>query len=121
MYEAYKKGEAPKTVLASAGTQTPTKAPAKAETKPAPKANNKAKANNEAKRKELEAKYEKQCTLSSFEQKYEKELTPIRKRLNKGQKLNQRQTSLWSAYSQRLKQVQSTPRCQNLSAQIKAL
>ena len=127
LFEAYKKGEAPKTVLASAGTQTPTKgnvatpAPAKAETKPAPKANNKAKANNEAKRKELEAKYKKQCTLSSFEQKYEKELTPIRKRLAKGKKLNQRQTSLWNAYSQRLKQVQSTPWCQNLSAQIKAL
>ena len=99
------------------GTSTP--APAKAEANPAPNAGNKT--NNAARRKELEAKYNEQCTLASFEQKYEKELTPIRKRLAKGQKLNQRQTSLWSAYSQRLKQVQSTPWCQNLSAQIKAL
>ena len=104
LFDAYKNGNA---------------TPVKAETKTAPKADNKA--NNAAKRKELEDKYKAQCTLSSFEQKYEKELTPIRKRLAKGQKLNQRQTSLWSAYSQRLKQVQSTPRCQNLSAQIKAL
>ena len=103
LFDAYKNGNA-----------TPAKAEAKT-----PKADNKA--NNAAKRKELEDKYKAQCTLSSFEQKYEKELTPIRKRLAKGQKLNQRQASLWSAYSQRLKQVQSTPRCQNLSAQIKAL
>ena len=106
LFEAYKNGNA-------------TPALAKAETKAAPTADNKA--NNAAKRKELEAKYKEQCTLASFEQKYEKELTPIRKRLAKGQKLNQRQTSLWNAYSQRLKQVQSTPWCQNLSAQIKAL
>ncbi len=104
LFDAYKNGNA---------------TPAKAETKTAPKADNKA--NNAAKRKELEDKYKAQCTLSSFEQKYEKELTPIRKRLAKGQKLNQRQASLWNAYSQRLKQVQSTPWCQNLSAQIKAL
>ena len=103
LFDAYKNGNA---------------TPVKTETKN-PKADNKA--NNAAKRKELEAKYKKQCTLSSFEQKYEKELTPIRKRLAKGKKLNQRQTSLWNAYSQRLKQVQSTPWCQNLSAQIKAL
>ena len=117
LFDAYKNGDSPKTVVASAAVNTP--APAKAETKAATKADKKA--NNAAKRKELEDKYKAQCTLASFEQKYEKELTPIRKRLNKGQKLNQRQTSLWNAYSQRLKQVQSTPWCQNLSAQLKAL
>lgn len=117
LFDAYKNGDAPKTVVASAAVNTP--APAKAETKAAPKTGKKA--DNAAKRKELEDKYKAQCTLSSFEQKYEKELTPIRKRLNKGQKLNQRQASLWNAYSQRLKQVQSTPWCQNLSAQLKAL
>ena len=87
----------------------------------APKADNKTNVNNANKRKELEAKYKAQCTLSSFEQKYEKELTPIRKRLEKGKKLNARQSSLWNAYSQRLEQVQNRPRCKELSAQIKAL
>ena len=116
LFEAYKKGEAPKMLTASA--QMPASAPA-ADNK-APKADNK-NVNNANKRKELEAKYKAQCTLSSFEQKYEKELTPIRKRLEKGKKLNARQSSLWNAYSQRLEQVQNRPRCKELSAQIKAL
>lgn len=117
LFEAYKKGEAPKMLTASA--QMPASAPA-ADNK-APKADNQTNVNNSAKRKELEAKYKAQCTLSSFEQKYEKELTPIRKRLEKGKKLNARQSSLWNAYSQRLEQVQNRPRCKELSAQIKAL
>ena len=117
LFEAYKKGEAPKMLTASA--QMPASAPA-ADNK-APKADNKTNVNNANKRKELEAKYKAQCTLSSFEQKYEKELTPIRKRLEKGKKLNARQSSLWNAYSQRLEQVQNRPRCKELSAQIKAL
>lgn len=116
LFEAYKKGEEPKMLTSSA--QMPASAPA-ADNK-APKADNK-NVNNAAKRKELEAKYKAQCTLSSFEQKYEKELTPIRKRLDKGKKLNARQSSLWNAYSQRLEQVQNRPRCKELSAQIKAL
>lgn len=117
LFEAYKKGEEPKMLTASA--QMPASAPA-ADNK-APKADNQTNVNNSAKRKELEAKYKAQCTLSSFEQKYEKELTPIRKRLEKGKKLNARQSSLWNAYSQRLEQVQNRPRCKELSAQIKAL
>lgn len=117
LFEAYKKGEEPKMLTASA--QMPASAPA-ADNK-APKADNKTNVNNANKRKELEAKYKAQCTLSSFEQKYEKELTPIRKRLEKGKKLNARQSSLWNAYSQRLEQVQNRPRCKELSAQIKAL
>lgn len=117
LFEAYKKGEDPKMLTASA--QMPASAPA-ADNK-APKADNKTNVNNTNKRKELEAKYKAQCTLSSFEQKYEKELTPIRKRLEKGKKLNARQSSLWNAYSQRLEQVQNRPRCKELSAQIKAL
>ena len=116
LFEAYKKGEEPKMLTASA--QMPASVPA-ADNK-APKADNK-NVNNANKRKELEAKYKAQCTLSSFEQKYEKELTPIRKRLEKGKKLNARQSSLWNAYSQRLEQVQNRPRCKELSAQIKAL
>ena len=117
LFEAYKKGEEPKMLTASA--QMPASAPA-ADNK-APKADNQTNVNNANKRKELEAKYKAQCTLSSFEQKYEKELTPIRKRLEKGKKLNARQSSLWNAYSQRLEQVQNRPRCKELSAQIKAL
>lgn len=117
LFEAYKKGEEPKMLTASA--QMPASAPA-ADNK-APKADKKTNVNNANKRKELEAKYKAQCTLSSFEQKYEKELTPIRKRLEKGKKLNARQSSLWNAYSQRLEQVQNRPRCKELSAQIKAL
>lgn len=117
LFEAYKKGEEPKMLTASA--QMPASVPA-ADNK-APKADKKTNVNNANKRKELEAKYKAQCTLSSFEQKYEKELTPIRKRLEKGKKLNARQSSLWNAYSQRLEQVQNRPRCKELSAQIKAL
>ena len=117
LFEAYKKGEEPKILTASA--QMPASVPA-ADNK-APKADKKTNVNNANKRKELEAKYKAQCTLSSFEQKYEKELTPIRKRLEKGKKLNARQSSLWNAYSQRLEQVQNRPRCKELSAQIKAL
>ena len=116
LFDAYKKGETPNPMLASAGTT----APSAPQATPAKAAQPK-KSGNEAKRKELEAKYKVQCTLYTFDLKYEKELTAIRKRLAKNKKLDQRQASLWKAYNQTLERVQNWPHCKELSAQIDAL
>ena len=117
LFDAYKKGETPNPMLASAGT----KAPSVPQATPAKAAAQPKKSGNEAKRKELEAKYKVQCTLYTFDLKYEKELTAIRKRLKQHKKLDQRQTSLWKAYNQTLERVQNWPHCKELSAQIDAL